>query len=93
MFERILKQMQEKIRQCQYVMTLHAEEEMTDDLLSIKDIEEIVLTGEILEQQQDQQIGVSKYRLRGRTLDGEIAEVVARLSMTGKVIIITVYLC
>ena len=31
MFERILKRMREKIRTRQYVMTLHAEEEMNDD--------------------------------------------------------------
>jgi len=31
MFERILKQMREKVRTRQYVMTLHAEEEMDED--------------------------------------------------------------
>jgi len=38
-FQRILKQIRKKIRQRQYVMTLHAEEEMSDDNLSIFDIE------------------------------------------------------
>lgn len=37
--------MQEKIRARQYVMTLHAEEEMNDDGLSIFDIERGILTG------------------------------------------------
>jgi hypothetical protein len=32
-FQRILKQIREKVRQRQYVMTLHAEEEMSDDNL------------------------------------------------------------
>lgn len=35
MFERILKQMREKIRTRQYVMTLHAEEEMDNEGLAI----------------------------------------------------------
>lgn len=44
MFERILKRMREKIRQRQYVMTLHAEEEMNDDDLTIYDVERGILT-------------------------------------------------
>jgi hypothetical protein len=47
MYGRILKQIQAKIRNRQYVMTLHAEEEMDDDELSIFDIERCILTGEI----------------------------------------------
>lgn len=44
MFERILKRMQEKIRKRQYVMTLHAEEEMNEDGLIIYDVERGVLS-------------------------------------------------
>lgn len=39
MFERILNRMREKVRALQYVMTLHAEEEMDSDDLSIFDVE------------------------------------------------------
>jgi hypothetical protein len=39
MFNRILKEMREKIRHRAYVMTLHAEEEMDDDCLTIYDVE------------------------------------------------------
>ncbi|MCA9871720.1 MAG: DUF4258 domain-containing protein [Caldilineae bacterium] len=45
--------MQDKIRTRQYVMTLHAEEEMTDDHLSIFDIERAILTGSVFERQTD----------------------------------------
>jgi len=38
-FERILKRMREKIRNSQYVMTLHTEEEMNADGLTIYDVE------------------------------------------------------
>ncbi len=49
MYEQILKEMREKVRTRQYIMTLHAEDEMEDDELSIFDIESVILTGEITE--------------------------------------------
>lgn len=52
MDDRILKRMREKIRTRQYVMTLHAEEEMADDNLTIFDIERGILTGRIIERQR-----------------------------------------
>ena len=51
MYDRILKRMQEKIRTRRFVMTLHAEEEMDDDELSIFDIDRCILTGKITERQ------------------------------------------
>ncbi|MBD2089655.1 DUF4258 domain-containing protein [Microcoleus sp. FACHB-1515] len=93
MFNQVLQQIQEKIRQRQYVMTLHAEEEMTDDDLPIFDIESIVLTGEILERQKDRNTGEWKYRIKGLTIENDEAEVIVKLGLTGKVVIITVYLC
>ena len=53
MYDRILRQMREKIRTRQYVMTLHAEEEMDEDGLTIFDVERGILTGEIFERQKD----------------------------------------
>jgi hypothetical protein len=41
MYDRILNRMREAIRTRNYVMTLHAEEEMNDDNLSIFDVERI----------------------------------------------------
>jgi len=38
MFDRILRRMREKIRTQQYVVTLHADEEMDDDNLTIYDV-------------------------------------------------------
>ncbi|MFB2936980.1 MAG: DUF4258 domain-containing protein [Phormidium sp.] len=92
MFNDILQRMRELILAQQYVMTVHAEEEMSDDNLSIYDIEQGILTGEILERQKDRVTAESKYRIRGETLDGEEVEIIAKLSPTGKVAIITVYI-
>ncbi|MEA5564738.1 DUF4258 domain-containing protein [Anabaena sp. UHCC 0399] len=91
MFYEILQRIREKIVARQYVMTLHAEEEMSDDNLSIYDIEQGIFTGEILERQRDKLTAESKYRIRGLTLDDGEVEIIAKLSPTGKVVIITVY--
>ncbi len=91
MYEQILKEMREKIRTRQYIMTLHAEDEMEDDELSIFDVESVILTGEIVERQKDQQLDQWKYVLAGSCLSGEVACIVGRLSITGKLVIITVF--
>ena len=49
--------MREKVRYRHYVMTLHAEEEMNDDDLTIFDVERALLTGEIIERQRDHKTG------------------------------------
>ncbi|MEZ4733631.1 MAG: DUF4258 domain-containing protein [Caldilineaceae bacterium] len=83
--------MKEKIRSRQYVMTLHAEEEMEDDQLSIFDIERAILTGNITERQQDHQTGELKYLVLGQSVHGREITVVGKLSVTDKLVIITVY--
>jgi hypothetical protein len=91
-FDRILQEIRDRLNQRLYVMTLHAEEEMDDDNLSILDVEQSILTGEILERQRDRNTGEFKYRIRGLTLDGDAVEVVVKLGRAGKFVIITVYL-
>ena len=92
MYDRILKRMQEKIRTRQYVMTLHAEEEMDDDELSIFDIERCILTGKITERQKDTVTKEWKYVVEGQSVSGDRVGAVTKLSLTGKLFIITVYL-
>jgi len=92
MYDGILRQMQERVRTRRYVMTLHAEEEMDDEDLSIFDIERGILTGKIIERQRDRDTAEWKYLIEGQTLSGDTLTVVAKLSMTGKLVIITVYL-
>ena len=93
MYKRILRQMQEKIRTRQYVMTLHAEEEMNDDGLTIFDVERAILTGEIIERQADQHTGEWKYLVAGEAVDNRLMIiVVAKISVISKLVIITVYL-
>jgi hypothetical protein len=91
MFDRILKRMREKIHRREYIMSLHAEEEMDEDCLTIFDVERGILTGKIVERQKDKDTAEWKYRIHGKSLSGGEIEVVAKLSPTGKLIIITVY--
>jgi hypothetical protein len=73
-------------------MTLHADEEMDEDGLSISDVERAILTGEVLERQRNGLTGEWKYRVRGETMTGKEMEVIAKFGVTGKVVIITGYL-
>jgi hypothetical protein len=91
MYDRILKRMQEAILNRQYIMTSHAEEEMDDDHLSIFDIERIVITGKIIERQKDQITEEWKYLIQSESFSNEVAVVVAKMSVTGKLVIITVF--
>ncbi len=91
MFDRILKEMRDKIRERKYVMTIHAEEEMNNDCLPIYDIEHCILNGKVVERQKDKVTAEWKYRINGQMVDGSEAEVIAKLSPTGKLVIITVY--
>ena len=91
MHSQILQKIREKIRNRQYVMTLHAEEEMEDDDLSIFDVESGILTGSIRERQKDQGSGEWKYIVEGQTLDEDFIVVVAKFCATQKVVMITVW--
>ena len=72
-------------------MTLHAEEEMDSDDLSIFDVERVILTGRIIERQKDTETSEWKYLIRGKCIEGQDVIAVSKLSSTGKLIIITVY--
>ena len=91
MFEKIRDKIRERIRSLAYVMTIHAEEEMENDGLSIFDVENAVLTGDIVERQADSESGEMKYIVAGKTINDERLVVVAKLSLTDKLVIITVY--
>ena len=91
MFQRILKQLRDKVRLRQQMMTLHAEEEMSDDDLSIFDVERSLLTGEIVERQKDIESSKLKYLVKGQTVAGDEIIVVAKMSPTGKLVIISLF--
>lgn len=91
MLDRILHQMRDKIRTRSYIMSLHAEEEMDNDNLSIFDVERVVLSGEIIERQEDRDTDEWKYLIQGRSFTDRSMVVVIKFGPTDKLIIITVY--
>jgi hypothetical protein len=89
---RTLLRIRERIRRRLYVATLHAEEEMDDDGLTIFDVESVLLTGEIVEQQRDLKSRERKYLIRGEAVDGSrTAVVVCKFGPSDKLVILTVY--
>ena len=80
------------IRTLNYVVSTHAAEELEDDKLSILDLENIILSGQVAERQRDTQTREIKYLIEGATLDGAAAEAVIKIGFTGKLIVITIYL-
>jgi hypothetical protein len=92
MASRTLVRMREKIRQRLYLMTLHAEEEMDNDGLTIFDVESVILTGELIQRQRDRKSGERKYLVRGNTVGGaKTAVVVSKFGPTDKLVFLTVY--
>lgn len=91
MFNRVIQIFREKIRTNQYIMTLHAEEEMNDDDLSVFDIERCVLNGGISGRNRDSKTGEWKYSIIGKSMTGVDIGIVSKISATGKMVIITTY--
>ena len=82
-----------QIRTLNYVVSTHAAEELEDDNLSILDLENIILTGQITERQRDAKTRDAKCVVTGITLEGASAEAVVKVGFTGKLVVITFYLC
>ena len=72
-------------------MTVHAEEEMDDDGLTVLDVESAVLTGRITERQRDPRTHEWKYVVIGTTIDSEPVGVVCKRGPTGRLVILTTY--
>lgn len=64
---------------------------MNNESFSVQDVKRGILSGEILERQKDQLTAEWKYRIKGKTIAGGQIELIAKLSPTGKLVIITVY--
>jgi hypothetical protein len=58
------------VRSLNYVVSLHAAEELEDDNLTILDLENIILTGQIVQRQRDAKTREVKNVIRRSTLGG-----------------------
>ena len=72
-------------------MTVHAMEEMAEDDLDIRDIEEALLNGRVVRTKRHDLLG-TKYTVEGLSYDSEkLVGVVGRFTSTARFLIITVY--
>jgi len=83
--------MREKVQQREYIMTIHAVEEMAEDGFTIFDVERIVLAGKIIERQKDRQTSEAKYLILGNSFSERQAVAVAKFGFSGKLVFVTVY--
>ncbi len=80
------------VRTLGYVVSAHAADELDDDHLSILDLENIILTGRIVQRQRDRTTREVKYLIQGAALDGSAGEVVVKFGRGGRLVVVTVYL-
>ena len=91
MYPRILRQIRALVRRGEYVLSVHAENEMADDCLTDQDLEAAILNGRIVRRERDP-IGRPKYVLEGTAMDGRGLTAVAQPFQTRQLIlIITAY--
>ncbi len=91
MFDRMLQTFREKVRSLEYIISVHADEEMADEGFLVVDVENVVLTGRIRERQKDKRTSEWKYLIVGETVTHHVAVVVCKLSVTGKMVVITIH--
>ncbi len=85
-----IQKIRQKIRDRNYYLSSHAEEEMLDDLLERSDIENAILKGKI-HKKLSEDIRGTRYRIQGPTKDGRITHVICRFKEDSNLIIITAY--
>jgi hypothetical protein len=88
--KRPLDRIRQAISEGDYHITPHALEEMADDGLAVEDIEELLLTGDLIRRLTQDPRG-ERYELCGQALDGREVRVVCRFLPTGVLRVITAW--
>lgn len=91
MAPRTIDRLRAKIRDGLFLIPFHAASELDDDEISVLDVEQIILTGDIIQRQRDARTRERKYIIRGETLAGEAGCCVVKIGPTGRVVLITVW--
>ena len=91
MAQATINRLRDLIRSLNYAVSIHAAEKLDDDNLTILDLENIILTGAIVERQRDRLTREVKYVVRGHTLSDIPVETVVKIAPEGNLFVITVY--
>lgn len=86
----ILHRIRQAIREQRYRISSHANEEMSEDELEAEDIENIILTGNIVRKFTRDPRG-TRYEIVGAATDNRRAYVICRFLSSGILLIITAY--
>ncbi len=85
-----IDRLRQKVKDRDYFLSSHAEDEMVDDCLERRDVEQAILQGVVEKVMTHDDRGI-RYRVEGTTMDGRLIHVITRFRENGSLIIITVY--
>ncbi len=86
----LIEKIRQKIRERDYYLSSHAEEEMAEDGFERPDVENAILRGYVGKKLTRDHRG-TRYRIEGPANDGRLMHVLCRFQEIGSLIIITVY--
>lgn len=86
----IIQKIRQRIIDRDYYLSSHAEEEMLDDDLERRDLENAILKG-LIEKKMTHDIRGTRYRIEGPAIDGRLIRVLCRFHEKLNLLIITVY--
>jgi hypothetical protein len=86
----VIERIRNKIKNREYYLSSHAEEEMAEDDFDRSDVENAILNGFVQKKLTHDSRG-TRYRLEGPANDGRIIHLLCRFKEIGDLIIITVY--
>jgi hypothetical protein len=91
MYPRILQQIQSFIRQGEYILSVHVENELENDGFTDQDLEAAILNGKIVRRERDE-VDRPKYVIEGSALDGRALTVVVQpFQIRQLVVMVTAY--
>lgn len=82
-----IREIQKLVQDGLYYLTEHADDEASREDIDVYDVEYGIMTGKIRRSWPSE----GKYEVMGKTLDGRRIGVVCRMTLRGKVRVITVY--
>ena len=85
-----IERIRQRIRERDYYLSSHAEDEMAEDGFERPDVENAILNGFVQKRMTRDPRG-TRYRIEGPARDGRLMHVVCRLREAGGLIIITAY--
>lgn len=88
--KRTIDKLRRLIRDQEYDISIHANEEMSNDALMAVDIENAILTGKITKRFTKEARG-TRYQVTGQACDGRLVAVICRILNSGWLRIVTVF--